>query len=84
MGARRPGWRQQIAALRPRVTDSEAKVEAFRARTGLIEGAGAQLQSQELTELNTQLTAARAARTEAEARARRGAKSGRIENHHRR
>ena len=52
---------QQIAALRPRVVDSEMKAEAFRAKTGLLEGAGSQqLQSQQLTELNTQLTSATA------------------------
>jgi capsular exopolysaccharide synthesis family protein len=60
---------QQINALRPRVADAEAKAEAFRAKTGLLEGqSGAELQSQQLTELNTQLTAARAARSEAEAK----------------
>jgi uncharacterized protein involved in exopolysaccharide biosynthesis/Mrp family chromosome partitioning ATPase len=60
---------QQIEALRQRVAISEGKVEEFRARNGLLEtAAGTELQSQELTELSGQLTAARAARAEAEAR----------------
>jgi polysaccharide biosynthesis transport protein len=59
---------QQIDALRSQVARSEAKVEDFRAKTGLLAGAGAELQSQQLTDLSTQLTAARAARSEADAR----------------
>lgn len=60
---------QQIDTLRSQVADAEARAEAFRARTGLLEGtAGVQIQSQQLSELNTQLGQARAARAEAEAR----------------
>jgi succinoglycan biosynthesis transport protein ExoP len=59
---------EQIAELRATVAQSEAAVEEFRARTGLLEGAGVQLQSQELSELNSQLILARAARSEAQAR----------------
>ncbi len=58
----------QIDTLRQRVAESEAKVEAYRSRTGLLVGNGVQLQSQQLSEVNTQLSAARAARAEAEAR----------------
>jgi uncharacterized protein involved in exopolysaccharide biosynthesis/Mrp family chromosome partitioning ATPase len=69
LNERASGWlSQQIDALRRRVAESEAKAEEYRARTGLLESNGVQLQSQQLTELNTQLTAARAARSEADAR----------------
>ena len=59
---------QEIAGLRARLFASEARVEAFRAEKGLLEGAASELQVQELTELNSQFTAARALRVEAEAR----------------
>jgi uncharacterized protein involved in exopolysaccharide biosynthesis/Mrp family chromosome partitioning ATPase len=69
LNARSREWlNAQIMDLRMRVAQSEAGVEEFRARTGLLEGAGTQLRTQELTELNTQLSAARAARAEAQAR----------------
>jgi succinoglycan biosynthesis transport protein ExoP len=69
LNAQASGWLQkQIESLRERVADSEAKAEMFRAGTGLLEGNGVQLQSQQLSELNTQLGAVRAARAEAEAR----------------
>lgn len=58
----------QIDTLRQRVAESEAKVEAYRSRTGLLVGNGGQIQSQQLSEVNTQLSVARAARAEAEAR----------------
>ncbi len=70
VNAQASGWlAQQIDALRNRVAESEEKAEEFRARSGLLEGNGVQLQAQQLSELNTQLSAARAARAEAEARA---------------
>lgn len=70
VNARSRDWlAEQIEQLRQRVAESEAKVEEYRAQNGLLEGtAGAQLQSQELTEINTQLSAARAVRADAEAR----------------
>jgi len=69
LNARASGWMSdQIEALRKRVAESEAKAEEFRARTGLLEGNGVQLQAQQLSELNTQLSAARAARSDAQAR----------------
>lgn len=61
---------QQIDSLRKRVTESEAAVEKFRARTGLIAGSNdVTLDAQQLSELNSQLILARAQRSEAEARA---------------
>lgn len=61
---------QQIEGLRQRVAESEAKTEEFRAGSGLLVGNnGVQVQAQQLSELSTQLGAARAARAEAEARA---------------
>ena len=51
-----------IDGLRKRVAEAEAKVEAFRAKNGLIGSAGATgrpLNAQQLGELSTQLSAAR-------------------------
>ncbi|MGE3934910.1 MAG: polysaccharide biosynthesis tyrosine autokinase [Rhodospirillaceae bacterium] len=63
------GWlEERIAALRERVETSERAVEQYRARSGLIEGRGGTLTSQEVADLNTQLISARAARTEIESR----------------
>lgn len=59
---------RQIEALRQQVSDSETTVEEFRARTGLFQGATTTLGKQALSELNTQITEAAAARTTAEAR----------------
>ncbi len=50
------------------MVDSESAVEEFRARTGLFQGATTTLSKQALSELNTQITQAAAARTTAEAR----------------
>ncbi len=58
----------RIAELRDDLAASEAEVERARGEYGLLEGNGATLSSQELTELNTQLVIARSARAEAEAR----------------
>jgi len=70
VNARARDWlSEQIETLRQNVAVSEAAVEEFRARTGLLEGTGVQLQSQELSELNGQLITARAARSEARVRA---------------
>ncbi len=60
----------QIKELRKKVQDSEAKVEAFRSKTGLFSGQNnITLDAQQLSELNSQLILAKAQRTEAEARA---------------
>lgn len=59
-----------IDVLRKRVAEAEAKVEAFRARTGLITGAGtATLAAQQLSDLSAQLAQARATRSDAQAKA---------------
>ncbi|MFH6781368.1 MULTISPECIES: GumC family protein [Methylobacterium] len=61
-----------IESLRSRVSEAEAKVEAFRARNGLIGSGGTAnqpLAAQQLAELSTQLTQARAAQADAGAKA---------------
>ncbi|WP_298967927.1 GumC family protein [uncultured Methylobacterium sp.] len=61
-----------IEALRSRVAEAEAKVESFRARNGLIGAGGTTNQplgAQQLAELSTQLTQARAAQADAAAKA---------------
>lgn len=59
---------QQIEELRKKVQTSEAAVEAFRADSGLFLTNGSTVPQQQLTDLNSQLTLAEAARAEAEAR----------------
>lgn len=73
----------QIADLRVRVRDAEAKVEAFRASSDLLKtgvaDAATTLTQQQLSELNTELGRVRAARTAAQAKAdqiRAGLRSG--------
>ncbi|MEH3148209.1 MAG: exopolysaccharide transport family protein [Methylobacterium frigidaeris] len=61
-----------IEALRSRVAEAEAKVETFRARNGLIGAGGTTNQplgTQQLAEMSTQLTQARAAQADAAAKA---------------
>lgn len=60
---------QQIEILQKKVVDSEAAAEEFRAQAGLLKGPQSTLGTQELSELNTQITLAEAARTEAQAKA---------------
>jgi succinoglycan biosynthesis transport protein ExoP len=61
----------QISDLRTRVTDAEAKVEAFRTEHGLFSGGqnNTSLAQQKLNDLNTELARLVAARSAAEARA---------------
>ena len=60
-----------IDPLRQRLSEAEAKVEAFRSGSGLIlGGSNTTLVSQQLSELSGQLAAARNARADAEAKAR--------------
>ncbi|WP_293861830.1 exopolysaccharide transport family protein [uncultured Alsobacter sp.] len=59
-----------IDPLRERVAAAEAKVEDFRARKGLLaSGTSGTLPQQQLSEMNTQLSAARSAQADAQARA---------------
>ncbi len=63
--------KSQIESLRVKVASSEAAVETYRSRHGLIGGRpNTTLNAQQLTELSTQLIRAKAARSEARARAR--------------
>ena len=61
----------QIKELRKKVVSSEAAAEVYRAKFGLLKGrdVNATLNSQELSELNSQIILAEAARSEAQARA---------------
>jgi uncharacterized protein involved in exopolysaccharide biosynthesis len=60
-----------IDSLRSRVSQAEAKVEEFRARTGLLVGGNnATITAQHLSDLNTQLAQARSAHADAQAKAR--------------
>ncbi|KQP04675.1 GumC family protein [Methylobacterium sp. Leaf93] len=62
-----------IDTLRTRVSEAEAKVEAFRARNGLISGGGGAtsqpLGTQQLSELSTQLSQARTVKADLTSRA---------------
>lgn len=62
----------EIADLRVKVREAEARVESFRSSSDLFAGAGENgttLAQQQLVELNAELTRVRAARAEAEAKA---------------
>jgi succinoglycan biosynthesis transport protein ExoP len=59
----------QIEDLRKKVASSDAKIEEFRSQAGLLQGENSTLGTQELSELNTQITLAEGLRTEAEQRA---------------
>jgi uncharacterized protein involved in exopolysaccharide biosynthesis/Mrp family chromosome partitioning ATPase len=61
----------EIEKLRTTVSEAEAKAEAFRAKSNLFLGANnTSLSNQQLTELSTQISAARAQKADAETRAR--------------
>ncbi len=69
---RASGWlTEQIAQLRNEVARSEAAVEEYRARAGLVQGGSetTTLAQDELSELNRQIALAAAGRAEAEAKA---------------
>ncbi|WP_162918279.1 exopolysaccharide transport family protein [Taklimakanibacter deserti] len=68
-GRARDWLAEQIDILRKKVAESESAAEEFRARAGLLKGTQATLGTQELSELNSQITLAEAARTEAQAKA---------------
>jgi uncharacterized protein involved in exopolysaccharide biosynthesis/Mrp family chromosome partitioning ATPase len=61
----------EIEKLRGKVSEAEAQVEEFRAKSNIFVGANnTSLSGQQLTEINTQISAARAQKADAEARAR--------------
>jgi Mrp family chromosome partitioning ATPase len=76
----------EIADLRSKVKDAEAKVETYRSENGLFESGGqapVTLPEQQLSDLNAELTKVRAARADAEAKAaqiRAGIESGSVPN----
>ncbi len=60
----------EIAKLRTKVADAEARVEAYRAKTNLFVGSNnTSLPNQQLTEINSQISAARGQKADLEARA---------------
>jgi uncharacterized protein involved in exopolysaccharide biosynthesis/Mrp family chromosome partitioning ATPase len=61
----------ELEKLRQKVSEAEAKVEEFRAKSNLFMGSNnTSLSNQQLTELSSQVSAARAQKADAEARAR--------------
>jgi polysaccharide biosynthesis transport protein len=60
---------QQIADLRNKVSTAENEVEKYRSEAGLLQGEKSTLGTQQISELNSQITLAEAASTEAAARA---------------
>ncbi len=61
----------ELDNLRDKVSEAEGKVESFRAKSNLFVGANnTSLSNQQLTELSTQVSAARAQKADAEARSR--------------
>lgn len=61
----------ELEKLRNKVTEAEGKVEDYRAKSNLFVGSGStSLANQQLTELSSQVSAARAQKADAEARAR--------------
>ena len=61
---------EHIADLRKKLSDSEQAVEAFRTRSGLVQGKEASISTEQLSELNTQLILARTQRAELESKLR--------------
>ncbi|HXY58926.1 MAG TPA: exopolysaccharide transport family protein [Methylocystis sp.] len=60
-----------VADMQRRVTEAEARVEEFRAGSGLLLGANnTNVNAQHLTDLNTQLSLARSAQADAQSKAR--------------
>ena len=58
----------RMADLRRKVEEAENNVETYREMTGLVEGKGITIASQQISEINSQLVVARAKHAEAEAR----------------
>ena len=62
---------EEIEKMRKKVADAEDKVEAYRAKSNLYAGSNnTSLPSQQLTEINSQIAAARGQKADLEARAR--------------
>ncbi|MCB1378243.1 MAG: hypothetical protein KDK89_07745 [Alphaproteobacteria bacterium] len=59
----------QIDDLRKKLARSEEAVERFRAQAGLLQGTTSKLGTQEISELNSQITVAKTASSDARARA---------------
>jgi succinoglycan biosynthesis transport protein ExoP len=59
---------QQIADLRTKVSASESAVEKYRSEAGLLQGERTTLSTQQVSELNSQITVAQTAAGEAQAR----------------
>ena len=59
---------RQIEDLRLKVSSAEAQVERYRSEQGLLQGQASTLGAQEISELNSQITLAEAAASEANAR----------------
>lgn len=59
---------ERLSGLRSSVKKAEQAVEQYRRRSGLVEGKGATLATQQATELNSQLILDRSKRAEAQAR----------------
>jgi polysaccharide biosynthesis transport protein len=59
---------EEIRRLRESVDQGEAAIEAYRRQTGLIDGGGPALDTQQLSQLSTQMVMARGERAAAEAR----------------
>jgi capsular exopolysaccharide synthesis family protein len=62
--------KQRATALKQEVEEAENAVQDYRAKNGLLETRSGTVGNQQLSELNTQLSLARADRTQAEARLR--------------
>ena len=61
---------ERLSNLREQVDEAERAVEEFRQQSGLIRGTETTLETQEISELNSQLVSERTKRAEAEARLR--------------
>ena len=67
--SRATNWlNDRVSALRAEVSAAERAVEAYRARSGLIQSTNSSLAAQEISEISTQLVTAQAERTAADAR----------------
>jgi polysaccharide biosynthesis transport protein len=67
-GRNREWLARQIEDLRGKVSESEREAESFRAQSGLIKGERDTLSTQEISELNTQITLANNLKSEADAK----------------